>query len=50
MDTFDLLIKFGADLNLQDENGYSALHYATSRNNIEAVQSIVESDFKKYEV
>ena len=45
-----MLIRNGANFNMQDENGYSALHYAAAKNNLEAASIMIDYKSVKYEV
>ena len=45
----ELLIKNGADVNLRDEDGYTALYYATRANHKEVMAFLQEHGAKKVE-
>lgn len=47
-DVVALLIKAGADLNLQDDFGWSALHHAADEENVEAAQRLLTAGINPY--
>ena len=50
MDTFEMLVRNGADFNQQDENGFTALHHAVAQSNVEAATFMIESNVLDFEV
>ena len=50
MDTFEMLVRYGADFNQQDENGFTAMHHAVAQNNVEAITFMIDSSKANFEV
>jgi ankyrin repeat protein len=50
MDTFEMLVRNGADFNQQDENGFTTLHHAVAQGNVEAATFMIESNMVDFEV
>ena len=47
-DVVSLLIEVGADLNVQDDFGWSALHHAADTENVEAAQMLLAAEINPY--
>ena len=44
MDIVKLLLEAGCDINAQNENGQTALHYAASKNRLEIAKELFKHD------
>jgi len=45
-----MLARHGADFNQQDENGFTAMHHAVAKSNVEAVKFMIDSSMINFEV